>query len=170
MIAEAVDYLFHIIMERSGPDNGVWYMGNKALQKNVIQGLFTSLEVMLDMRYADYCKYMTITEIGLFPFAVVMNKKTWDGLPKEVQKVFDDMRIEQSEWVGNYIDNHVQKSVGWSVISQGVEAIQLPKAEWDKFERLLQPMIADSIAEWEKKGIPYQKIMDDIKVLLAKFK
>lgn len=142
----------------------------EALQKNVIKGLFTSLEVMMDMNYADYCKYITITETVLYPFAVVMNMDTWNKLPKDVQKVFDDMRVEQSEWVGNYIDNHVKKAVGWSVLNRGVEAIQLSKEQKEIFNKRLEPIVAESIANWEAKNIPYRKIIEDIKTLSEKYK
>ncbi|MCG8549798.1 MAG: TRAP transporter substrate-binding protein, partial [Desulfobacterales bacterium] len=53
----------------------------EALQKGVIKGVFSSLEVMKDLKFAEICKYITITDTVIYPFAVIMNKRAWDKLP-----------------------------------------------------------------------------------------
>ena len=59
----------------------------EALQKGVVQGLFSSLEVMKDLKFAESCKYVTMTDTVIYPFAVVMNMDRWKALPPDVQKV-----------------------------------------------------------------------------------
>ncbi|MBW2284096.1 MAG: TRAP transporter substrate-binding protein, partial [Deltaproteobacteria bacterium] len=53
----------------------------EALQKGVVKGLFSSLEVMKDFKFAELCKYVTMTETPVYPFAVVMNMDSWNKLP-----------------------------------------------------------------------------------------
>ncbi|MDD2605867.1 MAG: TRAP transporter substrate-binding protein, partial [Desulfobacteraceae bacterium] len=46
----------------------------EALQKGVIKGLLSSLEVMKDFKYAETCRYVTLIDTVIYPFAVVMNQ------------------------------------------------------------------------------------------------
>ena len=63
----------------------------EALQKGVVKGLFSSLEVMKDFKFAETCKFVTMTDTVIYPFAVVMNLDKWNSLPKDVKKVFEGM-------------------------------------------------------------------------------
>ena len=45
----------------------------EALQKGVVDGLFSSLEVMKDFKFAELCRYSTMTDTVIYPFSVVMN-------------------------------------------------------------------------------------------------
>jgi TRAP-type C4-dicarboxylate transport system substrate-binding protein len=140
----------------------------EALQKGVVKGLYSSLEVMKDFKFAESCKYVTVTDTVIYPFAVVMNMDKWNSLSKDVQKVMDDLRVEQAKWTGDYMDNHVKAAVEWSQKTQGVEIIQLTKAEkanWDqKLEFLTTQWVADSGA----KGVPAKAIVEDITLLIQK--
>lgn len=138
----------------------------EALQKGTVQGLFSSLEVMKDFKFAELCKFVTFTNTPIYPFAVVMNMEKWNALPKDVQKVFEDLGREQAEWTGVYMDNHVREAIEWSKEKEGVEFITLKdKAAWDK---ALEPIVEEWI---EKNGgqVPAKQIVDDIKTLIKKY-
>ena len=134
-----------------------------ALQKGVVKGLFTSLEVMKDFKFAESCKYITMTNTPVYPFAVVMNMDSWNKLPEDVKQIFDDMRLEQCEWTGTYMDNHVVESVEWSKKEQGVEVITLSAEEKAKWDALLEPITEKWINDNKAKGLPAEQIIADIK-------
>ncbi len=140
----------------------------EALQKGVVKGLFTSLEVMKDFKFAEICKYVTVTDTVIYPFSVVMNMDKWNSLPKDVQKVMDDLAKEHAEWVGAYMDKHVIESVEWSKKTQGVEVIELSKAEMAKWNKLLEPITAGWIKSAKEKGVPADAIVADIKAFMKK--
>ncbi len=142
----------------------------EALQKGVVKGLFSSLEVMKDFKFAELCKYVTITDTVVYPFAVVMNWDSWNKLPKKVQKVMDDMRVEQARWTGEYMDRHVNESMDWSVKTQGVTVIKLSPEEKAKWDARLKPIVDSWIEKMSKKGLPAKQIVDDIKALIAKYR
>ncbi|WP_300458117.1 TRAP transporter substrate-binding protein [Desulfobacula sp.] len=142
----------------------------EALQKGTVQGLFTALEVMKDFKFAEYLKYVTRTDTLMYPFAVVMNKNAWNKLPKDVQKVFDNLSAEQSEWTGNYMDKHVEEAIQWSKENHNLEIIQLPKEEKENWDRILEPMITDWIEEAKEKELPGEAIIKDIKAFSTQFK
>jgi TRAP-type C4-dicarboxylate transport system substrate-binding protein len=141
----------------------------EALQKGVVKGLFSSLEVMKDFKFAETCKYATMTDTVIYPFAVVMNMEKWNALPKDVQKVMDDLIDEQAEWTGNYMDNHVKEAIAWSKTDQKVEFITLSKDEKAKWDAKLISITNKWIEDASANGLPGDKIVEDIKILKKKY-
>jgi len=141
----------------------------EALQKGVVQGLFSSLEVMKDYEFAELCRFVTMTDTVIYPFSVVMNLQRWNSLPKDVQEVFDTLAAEQAEWTGTYMDNHVKESIAWSKEKYQVESIRLNEKEKANWERMLQPIIDQWIVEAKEKGLPAEAILSDLKSLVRKY-
>ncbi|NWH04047.1 TRAP transporter substrate-binding protein [Desulfobacter latus] len=140
----------------------------EALQKGVVKGLFSSLEVMKDLKFAEICKYITITDTVIYPFAVIMNKNAWAKLPDDVKQVMDGMIEEQAAWTGEYMDRHVSDAIAWSKKEHQVEVITLSpekKAEW---HAPLAPITENWIKTAEEKGLPGDQIIKDIKYLIVK--
>ena len=135
----------------------------EALQKGTVKGLFSSLEVMKDFKFAEMCKYVTITETGLYPFAVVMNKAKYAALPKDVKKVFMELKDEQSIWTGNYMDEVIAESIRWSKEEQKVEIISLSEKQAAKWNSLLNPITKAWIKKAKEAGLPADAIIEDIK-------
>jgi len=136
----------------------------EALQKGVVQGLFSSLEVMKDFKFAEFCRYVTITDTVIYPFSVVMNLEKWNSLPSDVQEVMDDLAIEQAWWTGNYMENQIIKSIAWSKENYNIEIIKLTKKELARWNRLLKPIIDKWIKDAKAKGFPARAIVRDIRV------
>lgn len=135
----------------------------EALQKGTVKGLFSSLEVMKDFKFAENCKYVTMTETVIYPFAVIMNKKKWNSLPKDVQTVMMDLKEEQALWTGTYMDDQIQKSIAWSKTANNVEFISLPAAEKAVWDGKLDFITENWIKKANGKGFPAQAIINDIK-------
>lgn len=142
----------------------------EALQKGVVQGLFSSLEVMKDLKFAEICRHVTMTDTAIYPFAVVMNLKSWNALPPDVQRVMEDLGLEQAEWTGNYMDNHARESIAWSKAEHNVEFIELAPEEKARWEALLTPITAAWIEDAAAKGFPAQEIVNDILAMIQKYK
>jgi len=141
----------------------------EALQKGVVQGLFSSLEAMKDFNYAELCRYVTLTDTVIYPFAVVMNLDRWNGLPPDVQKVMEDLAREQAEWTGNYMDQHVKESIDWSKKTYQVEFIALDAAEKSRWNDRLSPITDQWIADSTAKGFAARQIVEDIKELIRQY-
>ena len=140
----------------------------EAMQKGRIQGQFTSLEVLKDFKYAELCKYATVLNGPVYAFAVVMNMDSWNRLPKDVQKVMDDMGKDQSEWTGRYMDNHVDDSLKWSKQNYNLELINLSKAEKARWDKPIEGIISKWTQNAKAKGLPAEKLVEDIKALASK--
>jgi len=137
-----------------------------ALQKGVVKGLFSSLEVMMDFKFAEHCKYVTITDAAVYPFAVVMNMDKWSSLPKDIQAVLEDMGTEQSVWTGTYMDNHVNEAIAWSKKTHDIKVIYLSKKEKARWDELLKPITDNWVHDAKAKGLPGKAIVEDIKAFM----
>jgi TRAP-type C4-dicarboxylate transport system substrate-binding protein len=141
----------------------------EALQKGVVKGLYSSLEVMKDFKFAEMCPYVTMTDTVIYPFAVVMNMDKWNALPKDVQKVMDALVVEQAGWTGEYMDNHVKEAMDWSQKNHNVQVITLSKDEKAAWDAKLQFLTDKWVSDAKEKGLPADAIVNDIKALTAKY-
>ncbi len=140
----------------------------EALQKGVIQGLFSSLEVMKDLKFAEECSYVTMTNTVVYPFAVVMNLDRWNALPEDVKTVMDGLSREQALWTGDYMDNHVKEAVDWSKETHKVEFLELDPATSQAWNQTLLPITDKWIKKASAKGVDGKNIVDTIKMLIQK--
>ncbi len=141
----------------------------EALQKGVVQGLFSSLEVLKDLAFAEQCKYVTMTNTVIYPFAVVMNMDRWNALPPDVQKVMDELAPEQSKWTGEYMDGHVRNAIEWSKKEHQVEFIELSADERKAWDGKLSPITEKWIEKHGKNSdFPAARIVEDIKTFIKK--
>ncbi len=136
----------------------------EALQKGVVGGAASSLETLMDFKYAEICKYVTIFNGPVYPFAVVMNMDKWNSLPKDVQDVMDGLGVEQAFWTGNYMDKHVNKSVEWSKKNHNIEITTLTRKELARWNRLLKPLINKWKTQAKAKDLPARGIVASIRI------
>ena len=142
----------------------------EALQKGVVKGNFSSMEVLKDFNYAAYTPYVTLVNLQVVSFAVVMNKDKWNALPADVKKIFDDMRREQAEWTGTYVDNHVKEALAWSKEKyKDFQVFELPKNDSAEIPKLMQPIIDGYVKKTNALGLPGDQIVKDISLLKAKY-
>jgi TRAP-type C4-dicarboxylate transport system substrate-binding protein len=134
----------------------------EALQKGVVKGAVSSLETLKDFKYAEICRYVTMMNGPVYPFAVVMNKDKWNSLPKDVQAVMEELGPQQAVWTGVYMDNHVNESLSWSKKNYNIEIIELSKEEMAKWNKLLEPLTGKWIEDAKAKGLPAEAIVSDI--------
>ncbi len=141
----------------------------ESLQKGVVKGLFSSLEVMKDFKFADLCKHVTITNGPTTSFSVVMNKGKWDSLPADVKKVFEDLGREQALWTGQYEDQHVTEAIAWSKKERGVGVYHFPEAEAKQIAGKVQFMTDGYLKKTADAGLPGKQFLGDLSALKAKY-
>lgn len=141
----------------------------EALQKGVVKGHVSSMEVLKDFNYAAYTANATVANLFVVSFAVVMNKAKWDSLPADVKKVLDDLRVEQAKWTGEYVDNHVQDAIKWSKEKYNLQLFEFPAAEKAEIPKLLDPIIKAYVKKVTEQGMPGEQIVKDALALKAKY-
>lgn len=141
----------------------------EAIQKGVVKGNVSSMEILKDFNFAAYLPYATETNLFVVTFAVVMNKAKWDSLPADVKKVIDDLRREQAEWTGKYVDDHVQEALKWSKEKYNHQLIKMSDKDMAEIRRLVKPMIDEYIKKVNGQGLPGDQIIKDVYALKEKY-
>ncbi|BDQ34808.1 TRAP transporter substrate-binding protein [Pseudodesulfovibrio portus] len=141
----------------------------EALQKGVVKGLVSSFDVLMDFNFAESCRHETITNLPVYPFAIIMNKARWEALSPESKKVIDDLALEQAVWTGKYLDKHIDDSLNWSKEKYQVEVHELTAAEHATIKELGTPLVDQWKAEAVKAGLDADAILADMLALKAKY-
>jgi TRAP-type transport system periplasmic protein len=141
----------------------------EAIQKGVVKGIVSSMEILKDFNFAAYCPFATEANLFVVSFAVVMNMDKWNSLPADVKKVIDDLRREQAEWTGKYVDDHVKEAITWSKQKYNHQVLNLPATDKADIPKLLKPMIEDYIKRVSGQGLPGDQIVKDVYLLKGKY-
>ncbi|MBG0788910.1 MAG: TRAP transporter substrate-binding protein [Desulfovibrionaceae bacterium] len=141
----------------------------EALQKGVVKGLVSSFDVLKDFNFAESCRHETITNLPVYPFAVIMNKARWESLSPEIRKAIDDLGQEQAVWTGKYLDQHIQDSLNWSKETYQVEVHELTAEEHARIKELGAPLVDQWKTEAAKAGLDADAILADMLALKAKY-
>lgn len=140
----------------------------EAIQKGVVKGIVSSLEILQDFKFAAYTPNATLVNLPVVSFAVVMNKAKWNSLPAEVQKVMDDLVAEQSVWTGEYVDQHVEEALAWATKEHGLRQFTLPAEEQKEIGARLAPLADAYVQRVSAQGLDGQQILSDVRALKAK--
>ncbi|MGE4504329.1 MAG: TRAP transporter substrate-binding protein [Desulfovibrionaceae bacterium] len=140
-----------------------------ALQKNLVKGIFTSLEVMKDMKFAEFCPYMTTLNGPVYVFAVVMNKAKYDSLPDDVKQTLADLGPEQAAWTGEYWDQHVLDAIEWSKAEKGAELYTLTAEEQAAVAARTESLTDAWKASASAAGVDAEAVLAKVRELKAKY-
>lgn len=141
----------------------------EALQKGIVKGIFSSLDILKDFKFAEICRYVTICNMQTTSFAVIMNKKKWASLPEKVKKVIDGLSREHSLWTGQYIDKHVIESLNWAKKHYKEEVINLSEEEYKLWHKKVDSIKNEWIKKTEAMGLPAKEFFIDLLTLKEKY-
>lgn len=141
----------------------------EAIQKGVVKGIVSSMEILKDFNFAAYCPYATDANLFVVSFAVVINQEKWNALPADVKKVMEDLKREQAQWTGKYVDDHVKEALAWSKQKYSHQVIQLPAQEKAEIAKLLKPIVDGYVQRVTPQGVPASQILNDINALKKKY-
>jgi len=137
-----------------------------AIAKGVLQGAFVGGEAAKNFRFGEVVDYITDTwRVGpSYPFYVVMNKKKYNSLPLDIKEIFDALCGEYKErfalmWNAQDFEAQVFAK------AKGVEYIDLPKEEEERWAKAAEPVIGDYIERIVSKGFDESEVRGWIKYL-----
>ncbi|MBP7341934.1 MAG: TRAP transporter substrate-binding protein [Syntrophaceae bacterium] len=141
----------------------------EALQKGVVQGTLAPMETLKGWKQAQVIKYTTdCTNIGYTTaMFVVMNKKKWESLPKDIQKAFDDVSEEWIAVAGKAWDEADVEGYKYSA-ELGNKVIKLSEAEQAKWAAAVKPVADGYVKHMESKGLPGKQAVAEVKALIKK--
>lgn len=112
----------------------------QALQTGVVDGTENPISNLYTQKMHEVQKHLTQTEHGYLGYAVIVNKKFWDGLPADIRKQLDDA-MEQATRYANQIAKVENDSSLEAVKKSGKTAVYVPtKEERLAFKKAMVPV------------------------------
>ena len=100
----------------------------QALQTGVVDGTENPHSNLYTQKMHEVQKHMTLTDHGYLGYAVITNKKFWDGLPAEVRTQLDKAIKESTVYANQIAKEENEKSLE-AVRASGKTEIYTPTAE-----------------------------------------
>jgi len=138
-----------------------------SLEKGVIDGVVTAFTAMVSFRLYDVSKYSILAGLTATPMAVAMNKKTWNSLPPDIQKIFDNLKMRYAFECATSYDEDRIKAIQRGR-SLGKDIYPLSPAELQKWENRLAPIYDDWVADMKSKGLPGDELLNAVRQLKGK--
>lgn len=117
-----------------------------ALKGHVVDAQETPLSLMYSMKFYEVQKYLTLTGHTYSPWPVVINKKFYDGLPSDLQKVVMDAAVETREYNRQLSKEDEVKALEL-LVQKGMEVTALSELQKEDFKAAMNEIYTDVKAE-----------------------
>ncbi len=142
----------------------------EALKKGVVEATFSPMEVLKTWKQADVIKYtLECYSVGYTTgFFVAMNLKKWNSLPKDVQRVFEEVSAEYIAKAGAVWDAGDKAGTDFT-LKKGNKIIPMSAKESARWAKAVEPVIQDYIKRASKKGLPAKEYVETLRTLIKKY-
>jgi TRAP-type C4-dicarboxylate transport system substrate-binding protein len=124
-----------------------------AMDTGTIDGLVTCPPLVLAFKLYEVAKYGVKATFGCVSEGVVMNKKTWEKTPPDLQKIIMDV-VGNPFATTHGLDKKTYAQMMDELKAKGVTIYDLPPEEEAKWFKEFQQATRNWIAEMEKQGLP----------------
>ena len=111
-----------------------------AMEQGSIDGMTNPLLNILDGKYNEVSKYLTMTNHMYTPQIVIVSKKTWDKLSPAEQKILRDAAAETTVFQRKVARDEAAKVLG-ALKQAKMTVVELPPEEIAKLKERAQPVI-----------------------------
>jgi TRAP-type C4-dicarboxylate transport system substrate-binding protein len=124
-----------------------------AMDTGTIDGLVTCPPLVLAFKLHEVAKHGVKATFGCVSEGVVMNKKTWDKTPADLQKIIMDV-VGNPFATTHGLDKKTYAKMMEEITAKGVKIYDLPDSEEAKWFKAMQGATRDWVADLAKKGLP----------------
>ena len=111
-----------------------------ALDQKAVDGQENPNTVILSSKFAEVQKYLTQTRHIYNPQALIISKKTWDGMSAEEQKIIGEAAAEATLYQ-RQVSRGAADSALAALKQAGMTVTELPPAEMAKLREKVKPVI-----------------------------
>ena len=130
-----------------------------AIQQGTIDGAITGVGPVVHMHYVDAAKYVTLTNQPSIFLIVELNRKWYESLPQDLQRIVDRDTKEQAVAINAFAVEH-RKKVDADWLASGGEAIKFPADEQAALLKTLASGAEDSAKARPNVQAAYQIVKD----------
>ena len=139
-----------------------------ALQTGVIDGTISGIDMALDRKFFEVCKYALNQPIYYGVYVLLMNKETWNGLPPELQKLIE----QTSQEVGaSEVERRLnaEKSL-WVEFGKKSEVYTISKEEQARWHQATAGVADKYVKDTAAKGHPAKEAYDLVQKVVSQYK
>jgi C4-dicarboxylate-binding protein DctP len=125
----------------------------QSMQTGVVDGSENSLPNFYTQKFYEVQKHLSLTSHGYDGYAVITNKKFWDGLPADIRKILEDAMTEASVFENTMSDRFSDESLAKIKASGRTEIYDPTAAERDALRKALFPVQQQMESRIGKKWI-----------------
>ena len=112
----------------------------QALQTGVVDGTENPISNLFTQKFFEVQKHLALTDHGYLGYAVIVNKKFWDGLPADVRGQLEAAMKDSTEYANKIAKEQNDKDLE-SVKKTGKTAVHVPTPEQRMaFKKALVPV------------------------------
>ena len=112
----------------------------QALQTGVVDGTENPISNFYTQKMHEVQKYMTITDHGYLGYAVIVNKKFWEGLPADIRTQLETALVEATDYANNIAMDMNKKDLESVKASGKTEVTTLTPEERAAFKTAMVPV------------------------------
>jgi TRAP-type C4-dicarboxylate transport system substrate-binding protein len=143
-----------------------------ALSRGMVDGLLSGFEGLEGWRTGEHVKYVTENKWTAYTAAmiVVMNKKVWNTIPKDLQNIIDKVSSGQPEKFGKAWDAG-ETSAKAFVDKRGVKLLTLDRAEEQRWvDKGAKPVFEDYVKRMKEQHLPGEESLKFVVNYLSHYK
>ncbi|KTS26687.1 C4-dicarboxylate ABC transporter [Methylobacterium indicum] len=115
----------------------------QGMQTGVVDGSENTPSNMFTQKHHEVQKYITLSDHGYIGYAVITNKKFWDGLPAEIRTELDKAMTEATSYANQVADKDNADALEEMKKSGKTTFITLTPDEKAAWKTALEPVTAD---------------------------
>ena len=115
----------------------------QAMQTGVVDGSENTPSNMYTQKHNEVQKYITLSDHGYIGYAVITNKKFWDGLPKDVRGQLEKAMAEATTYANQISQSENDEALAEMKKSGKSEFIELTADQKAAWRKALEPVYAD---------------------------
>jgi TRAP-type C4-dicarboxylate transport system substrate-binding protein len=183
-VANIADLKGMKIRENSGPQLEMWKLLGaspvmmtmpdvyEAMDKGITDGTTLAWAAIPTYKLDEVTKYWTDAPLYLAEFEIIMNLDSWNKLSPDIQKAIMSVSgIKGAEFAG---ESAFGEDVKTEVLTQSknkLERVALDAGEYEKMKSIAgKPLWDKWVSDMAAKGLPGQKVLDEVLRLLDKYK
>lgn len=112
----------------------------QALQTGVIDGTENSLPNFYTQKFYEVQKYLALSSHGYGGYAVIVNKKFWDGLPQDIRVILEKAMKESSDYQDELTKSEEDEIIQKIKATGKIEVYSLTKEESDAWRKAVLPV------------------------------
>lgn len=129
------------------------------LERGTIQGLIGAPSFVTSYGMANAIKYFVDIPFGSVTGSICMNINTWNRLPKDIQKIIEDVDREMPDVVAKSYIYYNKKGLD-KMVAGGTQIIKVDEAEKEKVVDIARKSIWDKWVQDAPPGIDRREALD----------